>query len=104
MIPAPLLPFVLWMLMHIPISQPLEVVEFKPDHYGTILSNLPSVKTGFVCVSDKDIMCLEDICNDKVAHTYWTIKVDGDYLGVNSRTVVGPQNSVRLEYSSLREK
>jgi len=103
MIPTPLVPIVLWLMMHMPISQPLEVVEFNPTHYGTILSNLPGAKTGFVCVSDKDIMCLEDICNDKVAHTYWTIKVDGDY-NVNSRTVVGPREKVKLEYAELKEE
>lgn len=62
------------------------------------------VETAYVCSSNDDINCIDDLCSDVVHRKYWTIEVNGKYETVNSRSLLKPQDKLVLKYASLREK
>ena len=100
----PILQLVLW--LHLALS-PIQVIQVNAQSRATVLEVLSTshvVKTAFVCVSDKDIECVDGVCNNRKVGRYWTIEVNDGYQDVNSQTVIGPEDRVVLKYSFLRGK
>ena len=95
---SPMVQLIIW--VHL-VLNPMRVIEVNTAGQVSVLeatSLSHKVTTGFVCLSDKDIVCVDDICNKD--GRFWTIEVNGDYQSVNSQTVVGPQDKVVLKYSA----
>ena len=85
----------------------MQIVQVNTSNQSTILEALSArhhVETGFVCSSDKDIRCVDGVCNNPSKHLYWTIEVNGDYKSVNSKTVIEPSDEVILKYASSIER
>ena len=84
---------------------PIRTLEIKTDNKVSVLEAVESshwVKTGFVCSSDKDIVCIDGLCNRE--NKFWTIEVNGNYEDFNSRSEIGPSDRLVLKYASSREK
>ena len=91
--------------VHMAIS-PISQMVVKPT-MPTIIESLREnheVVQAFVCSSPYDIECIDDVCNDREAHKYWTIEVNGDYVHYNSMSRIKPTEKVVLKYSSLPEE
>lgn len=102
--PLSLFQLVLWVHMAI---NPIQVLQVNTSNQATILEALSvnhEVKTGFVCSSQKDIVCVDGLCNRPSEHKYWTIEVNGDYEDFNSQSVVRPSDQVVLKYASSKER
>ena len=94
----PVIQFII--LIHLALN-PMRIIEVNTANQASILEATSlghKVTTGFVCASDKDIVCVDDICNRD--GKFWTIEVNGNYQSVNSQTLVGPQDKVVLKYAS----
>jgi len=106
----PFIPFFLiqlWISFHTPIDTPRRVMVITPIENRSVLESVRAehkVKTGFVCYSNMDIQCIDDICQDTTKHLYWSININDDYSKVNSMTPLKAGDSVKLEYASLKEK
>lgn len=106
----PFIPFFLiqlWMSFHTPIESPRRVIVVTPIYASSVLESVRAehkVKTGFVCFSDMDIQCIDNVCQDTTKHLYWSINLNGDYSKVNSMTPLKEGDLVKLEYASLKEK
>ena len=69
-----------------------------PSHTMTVLDHLQAhhkVKLGWVCYSNKDILCIDDVCGDESG--YWKLSVNGNE-DVNAYSTVRPDDIVRWEY------
>ena len=89
---------VLW--FHLALS-PLSVLSCPP--MGTVLQSAQAshrITQGFVCLSENDIKCVDDVCNDE-KHV-WTIEVNGNYTDYNSMSKVLPSDKVVLKYAYAR--
>ena len=109
MIPMPWLPFLivqLWIAFHTPVETSVRH-EINPSSGITVLEAVRmehQVKTGFVCFSENDIQCVDKLCQDPKRNLYWSINLNGDYSKVNSMTPLKQEDSLTLEYASLKEK
>ena len=105
----PFIPFFLiqlWVSFHTPIDTRVKYV-IAPIQGYTVLDSVRAshkVKIGFVCFSDMDIQCIDNVCTDTTKHLYWSINLNGDYSKVNSMTPLKAEDLVKLEYASLKEK
>lgn len=96
----PLLQLIFWLHMAI---NPIQVIQVNTANQATVLDALRSthnVKTGFVCSSPRDIVCVDRVCNSNISGYYWTIEVNGEYETVNSQTLIQPSDQVVLKYAS----
>ena len=84
---------------------PVKFIEVNSASHATVLqviSEKHQIKTGFVCISDDDIVCVDGVCNRD--GRYWTIEVNGDFSHVNSLTLVEPTDRIVLKYASSTKK
>ena len=94
--------FIFWIHMAI---NPVKMIEVNTAGQATVLEAVMAkhnVETGFVCTSQKDIVCVDGLCN-KHGH-YWTIELNGNYETVNSQTPVYPSDRLVLKYASSKER
>lgn len=94
----------LWIAMHSPM-QPRIVWTIEPIANQSVLVSASAkhrITEGFICFSDHDIKCVDDICDDGKLH--WSIRLNGEYATVNSQTVLKESDKLRLEYSNLKER
>lgn len=105
----PFIPYFLiqmWIAFHSPIET-RRVIAVIPIESKTVLESLEvdhKVKTGFVCFSENDIDCIDNVCTDTSKHLYWSINLNDDYSRVNSMTNLKAYDSLKLEYASLKER
>ena len=95
-----------WLVLTIhAVFNPISVIQVDALKGKTVLESVRAshdVKTGFVCLSEKDIECVDYVCND--GKKYWTIEVNGDYANFNSESVLKDSDQLVLKYASSRER
>lgn len=85
---------------HVPYTPKFNSIQNMSGRTVTVLSLLEAghvVKTGFVCASDKDIVCIDGLCNEEGKY-YWSITVNGEYKYFNSQSLVGPLDRLEVRY------
>lgn len=61
------------------------------------LSAVYSVEHGFICFSEKDIRCINDVCGH-LPDSYWSIKVNGNEQNYSSQSHLTEGDVLELTY------
>lgn len=65
-------------------------MELKKNH---------SVIQGFVCISNQDVLCIDDLCGYP-GKSYWSLTVNGDYVDYNANSNILPTDKIDWVYVS----
>jgi len=61
-----------------------------------------AIDRGFVCVSNRDIKCVQGLCGDE--EHYWSLVINGDSQNASLKTLVKPGDVVELVYKKKSQK
>lgn len=86
------------------LISPSVVINKDINSNDSVLSSIRqfhNVKTGFVCKSESDIVCIDELCNDD--NHFWTIEVNGDYAHYEARSVLKKGDKLKLSYGLSKD-
>lgn len=67
------------------------------------LEAVTKIKHGVVCCDNRDIQCINDLCQDPYKNEWWVIKVNGNSQNYSSHSRLSPGDVVELVWTGKIE-
>jgi len=89
----------LYLIVSFPNHQESRHIKFpRGFSIGQVIEYIYETKRGKICTDSQGILSINGYGTDLKKGKYWTITVNGNFLNVNSNTVIIDEDKIEIEY------